>query len=104
MFIRKDLVDILVEIDPTYEQCCMENGGIYVKLKKALYGLIESANLWFKHISASLKRYGYVPTESDQCVLVKTVGDQKSVVMLYVDDLKVRGSNKLNEELVDNLR
>jgi hypothetical protein len=100
MFIRKDLVDILVEIDPIYENCRTENGGIYVKLKKALYGLIESANLWFKHISSALKRYGYVQTESDQCVMVKTVGDKKCVVMLYVDDLKARGSQELTEELV----
>ena len=104
MFIRKDLVDILVQIDSRYNECRMDNGGIYVKLNKALYGLIEAAYLWFKHISSALIRYGFTQTSSDQCVFVKTSGRQKCVAMLYVDDIKVRGSDDLTEELITNLK
>jgi hypothetical protein len=45
---------ILVNIDSRFEIGLLANGDCIVKLNKALYGLVESALLWHKHITKTL--------------------------------------------------
>ena len=47
MTIDPFLAKLLEQIDPTVEQNTDEKGVVYVKLKKALYGCIQSAKLWY---------------------------------------------------------
>jgi hypothetical protein len=47
MLIDKVNADILVKIDPRYEAFRRPDGCIIVVLLKALYGCVESANLWY---------------------------------------------------------
>ena len=59
---------ILVNIDPRFEIGLLNNGDCIVKLNKALYGLVESAQLWNKHITNSLTDMGFVQNPHDLCV------------------------------------
>jgi hypothetical protein len=79
---------LLVRIDPTYKQYVRSNGSIIVKLKKALYGCIQSALLWYQHISDTLVKYGFDKNPQDECVFnfITQLGKQLTVVV-YVDDL-----------------
>jgi Reverse transcriptase (RNA-dependent DNA polymerase) len=82
------LAQMLVKLFPEkYE--LDKDGRIYVKLKKALYGCIESAKLWFDEISKALKGMGFVCNPHDQCVFNIDRNGHQVTVCLYVDDLLI---------------
>jgi hypothetical protein len=66
------------------------DGKLIVKVEKAMYGLIQSAKLWYKELSRFLEENGFKKCPSDECVMVKKEdGKDAIVVILYVDDILV---------------
>jgi len=66
------------------------NGKLIVKVKKAMYGLIQSAKLWYKELSRFLEANRFKKCPSDECVMVKKEGGSDAiVVILYVDDILI---------------
>lgn len=60
-----------------------------LKLKRALYGLRQSALAWFQHIRDHLHQLGFRSTKAEPCVMIH---DQLDVTIgLYVDDLLAFG-------------
>jgi hypothetical protein len=59
---------ILLEIDPAAKPFIAENGTLTVKLKKALYGCLQSAKLWYDKLTAVLRAKGFVANDYDPCV------------------------------------
>lgn len=79
---------ILCELNPSYTPYLDKSGCIVVALDMALYGCIESASLWFDHLSATLISDGYVSNPHDVCVFNKY--NQQGVqctATLHVDDI-----------------
>ncbi|KAI3826790.1 hypothetical protein L1987_00846 [Smallanthus sonchifolius] len=74
------------------------------KLRKALYGLKQSLKAWFGKIGEFLEINGFVPTQADTSLFVRTEGDRMAVVLVYVDDLIIIG-DLVHEiaQLKDNL-
>ena len=64
-----------------------------VKLKKSLYGLKQSGDLWNKRIHSILEQLGFSRTYSDPCIYVRTTGKNRTYMALYVDDLLITGSS-----------
>jgi hypothetical protein len=62
---------------------------LYVKLDKALYGCIESALLFYKHLSKALHDLGFNPNPYDPCVFNKEVNGKQCTICVHVDDLKI---------------
>lgn len=79
--------EILLTIAPEYQPYLRPEGTIYLRIRKALYGLPQAALLWYQHLSQTLTSAGYTNLPSDQCVYVKRRGDKKSTICLHVDDL-----------------
>ena len=52
MRLNKQLTAALIQIDATYNKYMHKNGTCIVKLKKALYGCVESAKLWYDKLSS----------------------------------------------------
>ena len=78
---------ILIQRDATYEQFLDDRGRIIVKLNKALYGCVESAKLWYKHLRAVLESIGYTVNPHDICVFNRiSVRGFQSTVLFHVDD------------------
>jgi hypothetical protein len=48
------LAELLCQIDPKYKDFLNEDNTIIMRLKKALYGCVERARLWYDTISAVL--------------------------------------------------
>jgi len=91
MKIRGVLVDILCEMDPTYRDYVVEERGrkvLYVHILKAIYGLLVSAMLFYKKLTADLIEYGFEINPYDPCVANKMVGGHQMTVSWHVDDLK----------------
>jgi len=85
------------------------NGTMVLRVVKALYGLIESAWLWYKELVSTFEGLGYELLESDRGVLAKNVYKGKkrvgfNFVSLHVDDiLSVPSNNDIGRGLSNEL-
>jgi hypothetical protein len=52
-----------------YVEVLQNDGGIIVKLLKAMYGCIQASRLWFNLLTKVLRSVGYVTSETDPCVI-----------------------------------
>jgi hypothetical protein len=78
---------IFIELYPVYKDGLDGDGSLVVKLEKALYGCIESSQLWYENLSAKLKSIGFLPNERDPCVFNKVLRRIQLTVAIYVDDI-----------------
>ena len=105
MALDSEIVEVLLQIIPEVQQFRRDDGSIIVKLKKALYGCVESAKLWYSNISNKLTSIGFKPNAKDPCVLNKVYMEKQLTVCLYVDDflctcVDEAGLKWLQEELL----
>jgi hypothetical protein len=90
MRISKELAAHLVDLNPSYSEFIDERGSLIVQLDKALYGCVESAKMWYEHLTASLVADGFKPNIYDPCILNKTGGSGNQITaLLHVDDLLI---------------
>lgn len=88
---------ILVGLDPTFAKYVNpKTGCIVVRLKKALYGCVESALLWYQHLKGTLMELGYTPNPLDPCVFNKGEGLDQCTVVVYVDDLFITSKSSVH--------
>ena len=90
-------VDIMCEVNPELiEDVRFERGKkvLYLKIKKALYGCIESALLWYNLFLNKLTDLGFKVNPYDRCVANKIIDGQQCTIVWYVDDVKVSYTNK----------
>ncbi|BBG93855.1 transposable element gene [Prunus dulcis] len=83
--------------DPAYpEYVC--------KLKKSLYGLKQAPRAWNAKFTGYLPALGFKLSHSDPSLFVKHEGSDVIVLLLYVDDIILTGSNaNLVQTVVDDL-
>ena len=82
-------VDIMCEVNPEYvPHVRMENKNkvLYVQILKALYGMIESALLWYNLYTEVLQKEGFELNPYDRCVANKIINDKQCTIGWYVDD------------------
>ena len=94
MLLKGPLAELMVMVDPAiYKKYVIydskKEAMLYVKINKALYGLLHSALLFYNKLVADLKAYGFVVNPYDPCVANNTTGDLQMTVTWHVDDLKV---------------
>jgi hypothetical protein len=58
-----------------------------LKLKKAIYGLVQAARQWWKKFKEVLQSLDYYPSKADPCLFIRndTKGN-RSFLIIYVDD------------------
>ena len=82
-----------------------KDGSLIVRLKKALYGLVESALLWYEHLRGTLLEIGYKVSQFDRGLFYKQSSTGKSFVCIHVDDVLIStNSQQLSSELVQHLQ
>lgn len=81
------LTRFLQEIDPSIVPFKDETGRVVVKLKRALYGCVQSALLWYNKLKSVLIGDGFVQNDYDACVFNKTIDGEQVTVAFHVDDL-----------------
>ena len=95
MKIDKRLSVILAEESNDYKNSVRPDGTILVKLKKCLYGCIESAAKWQQHLTCTLIGNGLKCNPYDTSIMNKTCEDGSQLtVVVYVDDLLITSTNK----------
>ncbi len=64
------------------------------RLKKSLYGLKQAPRQWYLKFDKFMSEQGYTRCHSDHCVYLKKQNDGSYIILLlYVDDMLVAGSN-----------
>ena len=62
---------------------------LYVRLSKALYGLLQSALLFYRKLRSELEDHGFTVNPYDPCVANKMINCKQMIVTWHVDDLKI---------------
>jgi hypothetical protein len=105
MTLNRQLSEIIVTIDSSYNNYVNIKGEILVKLDKALYGCVESARLWYNEVSSHLLSLAFIQSEVDPCVFYKRQGDSTTIIIIYVDDFLISAKSRNTvDSIVDNLR
>lgn len=102
VFMRIDarLGKVLMAIAPdVYRGFLNDDGDLIVQLKKALYGLGESAKLWNDLLSKELTSRGFKANAKDSCAFNKMFKGHQITVLVYVDDLFITCKD---EEAIDD--
>jgi len=68
------------------------------RLKRALYGLKQAPMAWYSRINNYLQGMGFTRSEADSNLHYIIVGGEPLVLVLYVDDMFLTGSEKLIAE------
>ena len=67
---------------------------LYVQLKKALYGTLQAALLFWKLLSNALQEWGFKINENDRCMANKKSNGRQCTITWYVDNLKISHVDK----------
>jgi len=100
-----EMVEQLLNINrEKYEPyVAMEKGVkvLYCKLKKALYGTLQAAKLFWQELTGFLKDLGFETNPYDKCVANKIIDGKQCTIIWHVDDLKISHMDKaVVEEIV----
>jgi hypothetical protein len=103
MKIRGELVNILTEICPgVYDDYVIYEGKhkvLYVRMMKALYGMMIASILYYKKFRKDIKEIGFEINPYDICVANIIIDGKQQTVTWHVDDLKSSHMNKkVNDE------
>ena len=64
------------------------------RMKKALYGLKQAPRAWCSRIDSYFQRMGFQKSEADPNLYFIMVGDDPLILLLYVDDLFIKGEER----------
>jgi hypothetical protein len=87
MMLTPEIAGILCRVDPMYRKFLRPDKKILVRLKKALYGCIQSAVLWYNELALTLERIGFNKNQYDICSFDRVRGNTTDRILVYVDDL-----------------
>ncbi|CAI7875547.1 unnamed protein product [Closterium sp. NIES-53] len=63
--------------------------GSVFKLKKAFYGLKKSPRQWYLKLRDVLEEIGFTPSTADHSLFMLGVGEQRSFMVVYMDDILI---------------
>ena len=84
--------ELIAEAHPEYANYIMPDGKMILKVKKAMYGLVESAWLWYKELEKHLTSIGYNVSTSDRALFHKKIMKDgicvaSNIASVHVDDI-----------------
>jgi hypothetical protein len=98
----------ILETYPEYKRYIGQDGILYCRLKKVLYGCVQASKLWYEKLRSFLLRQGYVCSEVDPCLFRKVDGDSVYLLVVYVDDVlavaKLPELKRLHEAFMKEFR
>ena len=87
--ITGEFVNIMCDVNPEFKQDVRHENGrkvLYVQINKAIYGMIESALLWYELYVTILLEEGFELNMYDKCVANKIINGKQCTIGWYVDD------------------
>jgi len=108
MLLEGTVTEMIVKLDPLmYKEHIWYNKKgkpmMYVQLKKALYGTLQAALLFWKLLTETLKEWGFVLNPYNKCVANKIIAGKQCTILWHVDDLKISHVDKaVVEDILKN--
>ena len=83
---------LIIKAMPEYGKFIRPNGTMLLRVKKAMYGLVESAWLWYQELAKQLTGIGYKVSEHDRGLFYKKVFKNgkciaSNLASVHVDDI-----------------
>jgi hypothetical protein len=89
----------------TYEPYIVHEGNkkvLYVRMLRALYGMLIALILNYKKFRKDIKGIGFIVNPYDPCVANRIVGGKQQTVTWHADDLKLSHVDpKVNDEFYE---
>jgi len=94
-----------MEILTGYKEVYQDPGkDTVLKLQMAMYGLVQAALKWFKRLSDILITLGFKPCKSDPCLKYRVNENVLCIILMYVDDNLIVGSNKVIDQVTEEIK
>ena len=92
--------DVFFELPQYYRPKGCESRDVILKLKKSLYGQLDSPKLFYEHLCKGMHNLGFEPSASDPCLFIHR--HEKIMVLNYCcdDQICLSPSNALIEKYV----
>jgi len=99
LILEGELAESIVNLEPAVYTDYMwknqkGNTMIYVQLKKALYGTLQAALLFWKSYSNTLQEWGFKINDYDRCMANKMINGKQCTIIRHVHDLKISHKDK----------
>jgi Reverse transcriptase (RNA-dependent DNA polymerase) len=105
MILNQEVTEMLCEVEPANRHFVRSNGKIIVRLKKALYGCVQSAVLWYEELKTTLLGMKFIENPYDICSFSRNRGTSIDKILVYVDDLFITSdSDRVLDEIDTTLR
>ena len=96
MLIKPNIASILAKLSPAVNSFRCKDGGLIVRLLKALYGCRQSGKLWYERFTEFLKRLGFCENPAQKCVWNLLRNEKQITLGFHVDDNLVTSENAEN--------
>jgi len=73
---------------------------LYVQLKKALYGTLQVALLFWRLLSETLQEWGFTLNLYDKCVANRNIEGKQCTIIWHVGNLKI---SHVKKDVVENI-
>src|SRR6056300_1439606 len=74
----------------------------FIRVLRAIYGMLEASMLWYKKLRKDLEEYGFKFNPYDACVANKIVNGKQQTIRFHVDDLLSSHMDpKVNDEFFE---
>ena len=98
-------MNILIKVAPDKYTgfVVMEKGQkvLYVEILRPIYGMLESALVWYKKFRKDLESIGFVFNPYDACIANRMVNGKQQTIKFHVDDLlSSHQQGKVNDEFL----
>ena len=81
---------------PPGVELATDNEEMVLQLIRNLYGLKDAGRTWYEHLTDGLDAMGFIPTESDPCILINGT----DIIVLYVDDCIIISRTKAEADKI----
>ena len=78
--------------------------GKCLRLKKSIYGLVQSSRTWWATFSKFLKKLGFKISKADNCLFIRQTKKGICVFVLYVDDCFITGDKIAIDETIKEIK
>ena len=92
-FLQGELEDEVYMHPPPGLEHLVKKGNV-LRLRKAIYGLKQSPRAWYNKLSTTLNGRGFRKSELDHTLFTLTTSSGIVVLLVYVDDIIITGSDK----------
>ena len=93
-FLQGELEEEVYMLPPPGLEGMVKPGNV-LRLKKVIYGLKQSPRAWYQKLSTTLNGRGFRKSELDHTLFTLTTPAGIIVLLVYVDDIVITGSDKV---------